>query len=33
MRILLMLAILAADLFIGYLDSEKDEADDEQRNG
>lgn len=33
MRILLMLALLATDLFIDYLDSEKDEADDEQRSG
>lgn len=33
MRILLMLALFATDLFIDYLDSEKDEADDEQRNG
>lgn len=30
MRILLTLAILAADLFINYLDKKKNEADDEQ---
>lgn len=29
MRILLMIALFAADLFIDYLDKEKNEADDE----